>query len=329
MVKFNDQQRESQDVEDRRGQGDSYAGMDTGGGGGIQLPGIGGGGMGIMGLLIMLGLWFFFGVDPRSFMGGGNGGGVFPMPTQDQSGQALPKWNIPGLPGTQASATPGGAAAIRPGDDLAHYVKLVHQSTTDFWSATFQGFGKSYPHPTLVFYDNATPTGCGTGQAAMGPFYCPEDQKVYLDLAFYKELATRFGAPGNFAQAYVVAHEVGHHIQKQLGIADQVQAFKDKVSQTDGNALQVRMELQADCFAGVWFNNAAKTKALTIEPGDIEGGITAANSIGDDTLQRQATGRVRPDAFTHGTSAQRVKWLRRGLDSGNMQDCDTFNTNDL
>ena len=326
MVKFNDQ-KESQDVEDRRGSGGSVAGMD--GGGGLQIPGIGGrGGIGIFGLLIVLGLWFFFGVDPRSFLGAG-GGQMFPMPTQDQSGHALPKWNVPNLPGTQASAVPASAATIKPSDELAHYVKQVHQSTTDFWTSTFQGFGKSYPHPTLVFYNNATPTGCGTGQAAMGPFYCPEDQKVYLDLAFYNELSTRFGAPGNFAQAYVVAHEVGHHIQKLLGIADQVTAYRDKVSQKDANALQVRMELQADCFDGVWFNNAAKTKALTIEPGDIEGGMTAASAIGDDTLQKQATGRVVPDAFTHGTSAQRTKWLKRGLDSGNMQDCDTFNTNDL
>ena len=325
MVKFSDQQKESQDVEDRRGSGSSYAGMDQAGGSPMQLPMGGRGGIGIVGLLIMLALWFFFGVDPRSFMGGGGQS----MPTQDQSGQPLPQWNAPTLPGTKTSvaATPG--AVINPGDELAHYVKQVHQSTTDFWTATFQGFGKPYPHPTLVFYDNATPTGCGTGQAAMGPFYCPEDQKVYLDLAFYKELATRFGAPGNFAQAYVVAHEVGHHIQKLLGIADQVQAYRDKVSQKDANALQVRMELQADCFAGVWFNNAQSTKALTIEPGDIEGGMTAAAAIGDDTLQKQSLGRVVPDAFTHGTSAQRQKWLKRGLDSGNMQDCDTFNTNDL
>jgi predicted metalloprotease len=327
MVKFNDQQRESQDVEDRRGQGDSYAGMDSGGGGGgIQIPGIGGGGIGIFGLLIMLGLWFFFGVDPRSFMGGGSG--AFPMPTQDQNGQSLPNWNVPNLPGTQTASVPA-PVPINRTDELTHYVKQVHQSTTDFWTSVFQSAGKPYPHPTLVFYDNATPTGCGTGQAAMGPFYCPEDQKVYLDLAFYKELASKFGAPGNFAQAYVVAHEVGHHIQKLLGIADQVQSTKERVSQVEGNALQVRMELQADCFAGVWFNNAAKTKALAIEPGDIEGGMTAANSIGDDTLQRKMMGRIVPDAFTHGTSAQRQKWLKRGLDSGNMQDCDTFNTNDL
>ena len=326
MVKFNDQQQESKDVEDRRGSGDSYAGMDSGGGGGMQLP-IGRGGIGIFGLLIMLGLWFFFGIDPRSFMGGGDP--TQSMPTQDQSGQALPKWNVPGLPGTQTSVASTPGSVIRPTDELTHYVKQVHQSTTDFWTATFKSFGKPYPHPALVFYDNATPTGCGTGQAAMGPFYCPEDQKVYLDLAFYKELSSRFGAPGNFAQAYVVAHEVGHHIQKLLGIADQVQATKEKVSQVEGNGLQVRMELQADCFAGVWFNNAQRTKALTIEPGDIEGGMTAAAAIGDDTLQKQALGRVIPEKFTHGTSAQRQKWLKRGLDSGNMQDCDTFNTADL
>jgi uncharacterized protein len=326
MVKFNDD-RESTDVEDRRGQGGSYSSTD----GGLQIPlPIGGsGGMGIVGLLILLGLWFFFGIDPRGLMGGG--GFQLPMPTQDQNGAPLPKWNAPGLPNTQSSgASSAGVGSMRPGaDPLEHYVKQVLLSTQEFWISQFQSMGKSYPHPQLVLYNAQTPTGCGTGQAAMGPFYCPEDQKVYLDLAFYKELETRFGVPGNFAQAYVVAHEVGHHIQKLLGIADQVMAYKEKVSQKDGNALQVRMELQADCFAGVWFNNAAKTKQITIEPGDLEGGMNAAHAIGDDTLQRQATGRVVPDAFTHGSSEQRMRWLKRGLDSGNMQDCDTFNTNDL
>ena len=325
MVKFNDE-RESTDVEDRRGKGGSYSSSD----GGLQIPFPigGGGGMGILGLLVILGLWFFFGVDPRSLMGGGNS--PFPMPTQDQSGQALPKWNVPGLPGTQPSGAGSSTASIKPGTDpLEHYVKQVLLSTQDHWTATFQGFGKTYPHPQLVLYDSMTPTGCGTGQAAMGPFYCPEDQKVYLDLAFYKDLETRFGVSGNFAQAYVVAHEVGHHVQKLLGIADQVMSYKEKVGQKDANALQVRMELQADCFAGVWFNNAARTKQLTIEPGDIEGGMNAAHAIGDDTLQKQATGRVVPDAFTHGSAEQRMRWLKRGLDSGNMQDCDTFNTNDL
>ena len=322
MVKFNDQ-RESQDVEDRRGAGESSAGMDSG----LQMPSIGGrGGIGIFGLLIMLGLWFFFGLDPRTFMGGNS---PLQLPTQDSNGQALPQWNPPSLPGTQPSSATSSAGVIKPGDELAHYVKQVHLSTTEFWSSTFQGLGKAYPHPLLVLYDRATPTGCGTGQAAMGPFYCPEDQKVYLDLQFYQELATRFGAPGNFAQAYVVAHEVGHHVQKLLGIADQVMAYKQKVSQKDANGLQVRMELQADCFAGIWFNNASRSKQITIEPGDIEGGVTAAKSIGDDTLQLQSMGRVVPDAFTHGTSEQRVRWLKRGLDSGNLKDCDTFNTNDL
>ena len=322
MVKFNDQ-RESQNVEDRRGQG----GGDYADSGGMQIPlPIGGkGGMGIIGLLIMLGLMFFFGIDPRTFMGGDS---PFPMPDSDRNGQPLPKWNVPGLPGTQPSSAPGGAAAIVPGDDLAHFVKQTMGSTDDFWSATFKGFGKPYPPPTLVMYDNATPTACGTGQSAMGPFYCPNDQKVYIDLAFYKELRDRFGVPGNFAQAYVVAHEVGHHIQKLLGIADQVQSYKEQVSEKDANALQVRMELQADCFAGVWANNANKTKQI-LEPGDIEGGLNAASAIGDDRLQKQAMGRVIPDAFTHGSSAQRVRWFKRGIDSGNLQDCDTFNAADL
>jgi predicted metalloprotease len=322
MVKFNDQ-RESQNVEDRRGSDDSYSGM-GGDGPGFQIPIGGTGGMGILGLLIMLGLMFFFGIDPRTFMGGDS---PFPMPSSDNSGKPI---NIPGMPtGAQPASISPSAGAIKPGDDLAHYVKQVLGSTDDYWTSAFKTMGKSYPPPTLVLYNNATPTGCGTGQAAMGPFYCPNDQKVYLDLGFYNELATRFGSPGNFAQAYVVAHEVGHHVQKLLGIADKVQAYKEQVSEKDANALQVRMELQADCLAGVWVYNASRTKQMTLEPGDVEGGITAAQAIGDDTLQKKVMGRVVPDSFTHGSSAQRVKWLKRGLDSGNMQDCDTFNTNDL
>jgi len=324
MVKFNDD-RESTDVEDRRGQGGSMGGAD----GGLQIPiAIGGrGGMGIVGLLLMLGAYLIFGIDLRPFMAGG---GDVAMPSQDQNGQALPQWNAPSLPGSQAANAGVGAGNIRPGrDPLDHYVKQVLLSTREYWTPTLQAMGKAYNPPQLVLYNSATRTGCGTGQAAMGPFYCPEDEKVYLDLSFYKELETRFGVPGNFAQAYVVAHEIGHHVQKRLGIADQVQAYKDRVSKIDGNALQVRMELQADCFAGVWFNNAAKTKQLTIEQGDLEGGMNAARAIGDDTLQKQATGRIVPDAFTHGTSEQRMRWLRRGLDSGNPQDCDTFNTNAL
>jgi predicted metalloprotease len=320
MVKFNDQQ-ESRNVEDRRGMGGAYSGMD--GGQGLQIPIGGSGGMGIFGLLIVLGPMFFFGIDPRTLMGGDS---PFPMPTSDNGGQQI---NIPGMPtGVQpANIVPGGA--IRPGDELAHYVKQVLGSTDEFWTGQFKSMGRSYPPPTLVLYDNATPTGCGTGQSAMGPFYCPIDQKVYLDLDFFRELATRFGSPGNFAQAYVVAHEVGHHVQKLLGIADKIQAYKMRVSETDANALQVRMELRADCLAGVWVYNASRGGQMTLEPGDIEGGLTAATAIGDDTLQKKAYGRVVPDAFTHGSSEQRVRWLKRGLDSGNLQNCDTFDTNDL
>ena len=324
MVKFNDE-RESTSVEDRRGQGGTFGGSD---GMPIPIPIGGKGGMGILGLLIMLGLWFFLGVDPRAIMGGG--GDLFPMPTQDQSGQPLPKWDIPGLPGTQPSNAGANTGAIKPSQGgLDKYIKQVLASNEDYWTRAFQSFGKQYPLPQLVLYDRMTPTACGTGQSAMGPFYCPEDRKVYLDLAFYRELETRFGVPGNFAQAYVVSHEVGHHVQTVLGIADQVMSYKQRVSAKDANALQVRMELQADCFAGVWFNNAARTRQLTIEPGDLESGMNAANAIGDDTLQRQSTGRVMPDAFTHGTAEQRMRWLKRGLESGNVQDCDTFNTNSL
>ena len=195
----------------------------------------------------------------------------------------------------------------------------------DFWKQEFQSFGKRYEEPRLVLFSRATPTACGTGQSAMGPFYCPLDRKVYIDLAFYEELKRRFHAPGDFAQAYVVAHEVGHHVQNLLGIADKVQQLKTQSDERRSNALQVRMELQADCLAGVWAKRIDASKNR-LQPGDIEEGLNAASQIGDDMIQKQTMGRVVPDAFTHGSSAQRVRWFKRGFESGQMQQCDTFSS---
>lgn len=324
--------RQSDNVEDRRGEAGDNQGMPfpmPGGRGGIQLPGGRGGGMGIIGILIVLAMVFIFGVDPRAILGGGDGP-QFPMPKVDQDGNALPKFDIPDLPGTSGKkvSLPEGEGKFDAGDDTAAYIKTILADNEDVWNKVFQSFGQSYRAPQLVLFSGMTQTACGPGQSMMGPFYCPLDQKVYIDLSFYDEMRSRFGAPGDFAQAYVVAHEVGHHVQKLLGIADKVQAYKQQLSERDANNLQVRMELQADCLAGVWANQANATVGL-LQEGDIEEGLRAATAIGDDRLQKQATGRVVPDAFTHGSSEQRVRWLRRGLESGNIENCDTFNIADL
>jgi hypothetical protein len=204
----------------------------------------------------------------------------------------------------------------------------VLKDTEDVWNRVFQQFGKRYEEPKLVLFSGAFPTACGTGQAAMGPFYCPLDRKIYIDLSFYEQLKRQFKAPGDFAQAYVIAHEVGHHVQTLLGIADQVQRMKARMNEREANRVQVRMELQADCLAGVWaaLNHQTKNR---LQPGDIEEGLNAAQAIGDDMIQRQQTGRVVPDAFTHGTSAQRVRWFTKGMQTGQIQQCDTFNAAEL
>jgi hypothetical protein len=209
-------------------------------------------------------------------------------------------------------------------DAQAEFVALVLGETEESWGAIFQNqVGRPYEPPTLVLFTDAVESECGVGQAAMGPFYCPLDRKVYLDLGFFNELDRRFGAPGDFARAYVVAHEVGHHVQTLLGISQDVQAARSRASTAEGNALSVRQELQADCFAGLWARHANQERQI-LEAGDIEEGLAAASAIGDDTLQRQTQGRVVPESFTHGTSAQRVEWFRRGLDSGDLAQCDTF-----
>jgi predicted metalloprotease len=196
------------------------------------------------------------------------------------------------------------------------------------WGSLFKQYGATYSDPTLVLFSGGTRSACGMGVSAMGPFYCPEDEKVYIDLSFYQELKNRFKAPGDFAQAYVIAHEIGHHVQKLLGIMDQVEAARQRMGKQQANALQVRVELQADCFAGIWANKAQEMKNI-IEPGDIDDALRAASAIGDDRIQRQTQGYVVPDSFTHGSSEQRVRWFKRGYDSGDLNQCDTFNTKDL
>ncbi len=213
-------------------------------------------------------------------------------------------------------------------DPLADMVYVVVGDTEDVWKQIFAGQGRRYKEPTLVLFSGATSSACGVGQAAMGPFYCPADQQVYIDLSFYDQMRNRFKAPGDFAQAYVIAHEIGHHVQNLLGVSGQVHSMKQRVSQVEGNALSVRLELQADCLAGVWANHADKARNI-IEDGDIDEALNAASAIGDDTLQRQSRGTVVPESFTHGTAKQRQRWFRVGLQSGNADACDTFSADQV
>lgn len=203
------------------------------------------------------------------------------------------------------------------------FVSVILADTEDTWSTIFKSMGLTYKDPKLVLFRHAVSSACGMAQSAMGPFYCPADQQVYIDLSFYDQLQNQFKAPGDFAQAYVIAHEIGHHVQNLLGISQKVQAARKGLSGIDSNKLSVKLELQADCFAGIWANHANQARHL-LEAGDIEEGLQAASAVGDDTLQRQASGYVRPDTFTHGTSAQRVKWFRTGLDKGDIELCNTF-----
>jgi uncharacterized protein len=209
--------------------------------------------------------------------------------------------------------------------ESAGLIRATLASTEDVWGQIFSQAGRQYQQPTLVMFSGTDTSGCGAAQSAMGPFYCPADQKVYIDLSFYDELKQRFGAPGDFAQAYVIAHEVGHHVQNLLGTSDKVHQAQQRASKMQGNALSVRLELQADCYAGVWAFHAQQL----LEPGDVEEALNAAQAIGDDRLQKQATGQVVPDSFTHGSSEQRMRWFKRGIDAGDVQQCDTFNTRTL
>ena len=214
-----------------------------------------------------------------------------------------------------------------PADEMGQFVSRVLGSTEDVWSAIFRESGSQYRAPKLVLYTGAVRSACGMGQSAMGPFYCPNDEKLYVDLSFYEDLKTRFRAPGDFAQAYVLAHEVGHHVQKLTGGFEKMEAAQGRASRREFNQLSVRMELQADCYAGIWANHAGTRKQL--DAGDVEEGLNAASAIGDDRLQKQTQGQVVPDSFTHGSSQQRVRWFKRGMDSGRPRDCDTFSSTPL
>jgi predicted metalloprotease len=255
-------------------------------------------------------------------LGGGIGGIVLILLLSAVTGQ-----NPLDLLGQFAGSSGGSAIETEgtppPADDpQAQFVSVVLKDTEDTFGEIFQQAGSTYQPPSLVLFSDATQSACGLGQSAMGPFYCPGDQKVYIDLTFFRELDQRFGAPGDFAQAYVVAHEVGHHIQTLTGVSQKVSAARQGAGEAQANQLSVRQELQADCYAGVWGNHAASRGLL--EPGDVEEGLRAAAAIGDDRLQRQSQGRVVPESFTHGSSEQRVLWLRRGLESGRLDDCNTF-----
>ncbi len=212
--------------------------------------------------------------------------------------------------------------------EIVQFVSVVLADTEDTWKALFQAEGKKYQEPKLVLFRRSVKSGCGFGSAQMGPFYCPADQKVYIDLSFYSDLKSRHGAPGDFAQAYVIAHEIGHHIQTITGISKQVHQAKQKLSQVKGNQLSVKQELQADCYAGLWAHHANRSRQI-LETGDVEEALTAASAIGDDRLQQQAQGRVTPDSFTHGSSEQRVRWFKRGLEQGSIKACDTFAVSSL
>ncbi len=281
-----DDQRRSDNVEDER---------DGGGGGGFGMPVIGGG----IGTLIILIIAAFFGINPRQLL-------------QQQPAQPRQERRAPAQPGAA------------PKDPQADFVAAVLGDTEDVWHDYFkQRLGHDYEEPHLVLFSGTTQSGCGFAQSATGPFYCPADQKVYIDLEFYRELKERFQAPGDFAQAYVIAHEVGHHVQNLLGTSEKVSRLQDRSSEKQANALSVRLELQADCYAGVWANHAQKMKNI-LEPGDMEEALNAASAIGDDHLQMQSRGYVTPDSFTHGSSKQRVGWFKRGFESGELENCDTF-----
>jgi uncharacterized protein len=251
-------------------------------------------------------------------VGGGIGGLVLLLLISALTGQNPADLVGGGDPGGGSVATSG----VRDDDPQAKFVSVVLQSTEDTWGRIFSDHGARYQPPVLVLFTGATQSACGVGQSAMGPFYCPADRKVYLDLSFFADLDRRFGAPGDFAQAYVVAHEVGHHVQTLTGVSERVQTERQQLSERGANELSVRQELQADCYAGVWGHYAAKEGLL--EPGDAEEGLRAAAAIGDDRLQRQSQGTVVPESFTHGSSEQRVEWLRRGMDSGQLEACETF-----
>lgn len=281
--------RRSENVEDRRGVHVSRR--------------VAGGGIGTL-LLVLVAM--YFGIDPSIIL------------NQSQ----LP---IPGA-GAPTQSEPYSASPEE--QRLAEFVAVVLADTEDTWQTLFRGMGQTYQEPKLVLFSGSVDSACGMASAAVGPFYCPMDQKVYIDLAFYSDLKNRFGAPGDFAQAYVIAHEVGHHVQNLLGIAEKVHSLRTRASESESNRLSVMMELQADCLAGVWAHHADRARQI-LEAGDIEEALNAASMIGDDRMQRQSRGYVTPDSFTHGSSSQRVRWFKRGLEAGSMGQCNTFQADRL
>lgn len=332
-MRYDDNDRESRNVEDRRGQGGGGFGFPGARGGRqIRIP-IGGGGMSLTTMLILGAIMLFFGINPLEvFLGGGIPIPDLPgMPSTEQTpGRKAGRdpLDIPGLPGSSGGGSGEQAQVPKTDDAMKVFISRVLADTEDVWGRVFQGVGKRYEEPSLVLFTGGTRTACGVGQSAMGPFYCPLDKKVYVDLAFYDELKRRFNAPGDFAQAYVIAHEVGHHVQTLLGISEKVMSAKQRMTETEGNRVQVMMELQADCLAGVWANLNDQLKQR-LDAGDIDEALNAASQIGDDMIQKRQQGYVVPDAFTHGTAAQRVRWFKRGFDAGNMKSCDTFQASDL
>jgi len=284
--------RESDNVEDRRAES------------GMRMPGrmrIGRGGLGVGTILLALVASYFLGLDPRLVTGvlGGLDGGA-PVQVEAPSGPAP-----------------------APSDEIGRFVAVVLADTEDTWRQLFREAGGTYREPKLVLFSGAYPTACGLGQSAAGPFYCPEDQKVYLDLSFFRLLRDRFRAPGDFAQAYVIAHEVGHHVQNLLGITEKTSELRQRMSPREYNQVSVRVELQADCFAGVWAHHADQMRQI-LEPGDLDEALRAATVIGDDVLQKRAQGYAVPDSFTHGSAEQRTRWFRTGFERGSMQACNTF-----
>ncbi len=289
--------RRSTNVEDRRGRSGPGLPMRVGRGGGMSI-----------GTLVVVGLvMYFLGLDPTVLLTGGGPGG---LPTSEQQ-----------MPQSSGGSSPAN-------DEAAQFVSVVLGDTEDTWHAIFEEKGGRYEEPGLVMFSGVVRSACGMAQSAMGPFYCPSDRKVYIDLSFYDDLRDRFGASGDFAQAYVIAHEVGHHVQTLLGISEEVVKSRNQLSEREANHLSVMQELQADCFAGVWANRAHRARNI-LEEGDVEEGLNAASAIGDDRIQQQTQGHVVPDAFTHGSSEQRVRWFRKGLAEGRLAACDTFSAEAL
>ncbi len=300
-----DDERPSDNIEDRRGAGGGF-GFPGGGGRRVRIPmGRSRGGMGIGGIILLLAISYFLGINPLDMITGG--GQLAPTSQREVSSRQMPP-------------------SVAKNDPGKIFVARVLGTTERTWQKVFnQQLHKFYKPPKLVLFSGFVRSACGMAQAAMGPFYCPADQKVYIDLSFYRDMKRKLGAPGDFAQAYVIAHEVGHHVQNLLGIADKVAKARRRMSKAQANALSVRMELQADCLAGVWGHDNRRL----LEAGDLEEALNAAAAIGDDRLQKRSRGYVVPESFTHGTSAQRVRWFRHGFDSGDVRACDTFNASRL